>query len=448
MQATVRNRLYRFLAPLWPLTVLCVVVGVALGLFVASHLGRSATATALIRIDPTAGPDQILTGAAPASDAPQAYLADQLAYLSSDGYRREVAQSLQMSSPVDLTATQEGQSMVVRIAATAAEPDTATQIVNAAVDLYRRVANDSTGQRLTAAIGAVDSVIEATRAEAIARVGGNAEDVDQAALDARLEPLRTQKVSLDVALRRGAGVDVIDPTWSGDVEAAVSPALGAVGGGLLGGLLGLACGLWWRARSGVIASAGTLEREVRPVLRPVVTLGKKTGKLSAKEAVLARALYYQLPSPRAGRIVVVGATPNSGADTVGRLLLHAAAEHGSVAAFNASDFVGMRHEQMVGELNLLEASHHDAETTIVFGPSFATAPALIELLPFARHVVLVVRIGVDTASQVQASYRSVAGLAVPTTGVATRAGLFGSANSTNDFGHQLPSARSDADATT
>lgn len=442
MQATVRNRLYRFLAPLWPLTIIGLVIGASIGMFVSSDVGRAATASTLIRIDPTVGPDQILTGGSSSSDVPQAYLADQLAYLSSDGYRREVSKALGLSSPVDLTATQEGQAMVVRITATADDPDRATGIVNAAVDVYRRVANDSTVQRLTAAMAAVDAVMATTRDDAIARVGGNVENVDQAALDARLETLRIQRVSLDVALRRGAGVDVIDPVWASEVEPSVSPLLGAVGGGFLGGLLALAAGLWWRSRSGVIASAGAVERAVGTVLGPVVTLSKKSGPLSARETAAARALYSQLAATGGGRIVVVGTSPSSGANSVGRLLVHAAAEHGDAAAVDATDSIGMGdlRARLQGS-NLPEPAGDAVGTAIVVAPSFSTAPALVELLPFASQAVLVVHVGVDTTSEVQAALRSLAGLAVTTTGVATKAGFLDSGSSDISFERQstLPS---------
>ena len=438
MPGTVRRRLHRPLTLLWPVTVVGLVLGGLVGLLIAMSGARSASAATLIGLEPAVNPSQILSGAPPSADAPQAYLADQLAYLTSDGYRRAVADDLNDGSPVDLTATQEGQSMVVRISATADQASRAAKIVDSAVAVYRRHADEASAKNLQTARDAVDKVIADIQSNALAQVGGDQAAVDQAFLNDQLATLRGQRVSLDVAQRRGAGVQVVDPTLATEVAGSVSPLLGVVGGAFLGGIVGLGCGLWWRSRSGVITSVDALEAEIAPVARPVVTLSPRSGALVGAEVTVARTLYSQLQSPRGGRVVVVGAQPSSGAEAVGRLLFHAFEEHGSSAVV-APDDLEMDRAQM-------DALPEPAHTTIVVGRSLGTAPLLVELLPNATHVVFVVRIGVDTASQVAVLNRSVAALDVPTTVIATRSTGFGSGAAGDEREHPTASPSGDVDA--
>lgn len=422
--STVRNRLRRAAILLWPLTLVGLVVGAAVGLLLASSMSRSSTASTLVRIAPPASLDQILTGAQPQSDVSQSYLADQLAYLSSEGFRLEAAQSAGVSEPVDLVATQEGQSTVVQISATADDRAAAAKFVDAALEAYRRHANDSFQQQVQVATAAIDKVTADIQADALAQAGGEGSAVDSATLSVRLEPLKVQKVSLQVAARRGVDIQVVSPTWVAEVVA--SPALGIVGGGVIGGAVALAGALWFRVRSGVLASADALEHKIGPVLRPVVKLTKQSGRLSAKEAGLARTLASQLPPPHDGRTIVVGATASSGASTVARLLGHAFSEHGSVATAQASEFAGMDRGQLRHTLQSIEESQAKEGATIVFGPSFATEPALTELLPLADRVVFVVQVGGDTADQVESMRRAVTGFEGPTVAVATSPSMFGS----------------------
>jgi hypothetical protein len=165
-------------------------------------------------------------------------------------------------------------------------------------------------------------------------------------------------------------------------------ALGAVGGGLLGGIGALGAALGWRRRVGAIYSPAALAGDVDHLLQPVVHLGSGAGNTQA-DAGLARSLFAQLPTPRDGKLLVMGASADSGSTDVARLLDFAAAEQ-------------------------------RARATVIDGGSLDTSPGLPEAAQTAQQIIVVVMLERDFADDVQIAAQFAQSARVPISTVLTR----------------------------
>jgi hypothetical protein len=421
MREQARAAIYRWLTPVWPMTAVGLLVGaVAGGLAAPLVSGGSPTATVVIRIDQPVDANQIVTNSIPSPETQQAYLAGEIVYLSSSGFASAVGNELKLPSPASLLATQQGQSTLVQI--TAAEPtaDEATAALDTALKVYsgrvQQLASDRTG----AAIDAITAVIERVRAETLADAARNDEVLDQHALDDKLRELEQQRLSLQSQQLRAPGIQVIEPITA---QAAQSdPSLPIVGGAMLGGLVALAGTLAWRRRSGVIASVSHVDRQISPVLLPVVRLGKRAGSYARSELSRARTLYGQLPPPRTGEILVVGASQHSGTEVVAQLLYMGAMEHVSVTAMNVvGEFANLSSAAVRAKLAALPTD--EEKTVIIDGGSVASAPQMLAVAERAGQIVVVVRIGRDVATEVEVLLHAIQNEDVPITAICTKGKL-------------------------
>lgn len=422
--------LSRWLTPLWPATVVGIAVGAALGGMALQSSTADPSVSALIRIDQPVDPNQILTTNAPSVESQQSYISGEIAYLSSPGFATSLRTALNQPGNPNLTATQDSQSSIITLSATAPTAGQATSVIDTALRLYSDHVVQQNRQREQAAIDALNGVINGLRDQI--RIANEAPFLepqydefgnlippppvpDTIGFQDRINDLQAQKLSLDVQMLRPPGVQVVQPPTEMPLAGVPHWWLGAVGGGLLGGLLALALAIVWRQRSGVITSMGVLEDEVAGVLWPVVKLRSygERAKVTKSEAENARAVYAQLPAARGACILVVGASAQSGTDGMARLLSFAAAEQGPV------DTIRQRHANEVIERRILPRSRNST-TVIIDGGSLTNSSALPRAAGLATHVIIVAMIGLDTYRQARMVIKLARAHGVPVFAVGAR----------------------------
>jgi hypothetical protein len=416
-----RAIMYRWLTPIWPMTIVGLLLGaLAGGLAAPSVLGEPPSATALIRIDQPVDANQIVTNSFPSPESQQAYLAGEIVYLSSGSFAQAVGNELKSAKPPGLTATQQGQSALVRITTTATSPDQATAALDLAIKIYSGRVQQLASDRTQAAIDAITTVIENFRAAAAADAERNDEVLDRKALEDNLRTLEQQRLSLQSQVQRAPGIQIIEPITAAPGKTDASLLI--VGGGMLGAMVALTAVLTWRRRSGVIATVAHVDRQVSPVLLPVVRLGKRAGSYGRSEVSRARTLYGQLPAPRTGEILVVGASRYSGTEVVAKLLYMAAMEHVSVTAMNVvSECANLSSAAVRAKLAALPTGA--GQTVIVDGGSVATAPQMLAVAERAGQIVVVVRIGRDVAAEVEVLLHAIRNEDVSVTAICTKGRL-------------------------
>lgn len=430
MARRARSVLSRWLTPLWPATVVGIAVGATLGGMALQSSTVAPSVSALIRIDQPVDPNQILTTNAPSVESQQSYISGEIAFLSSPGFAGSLRTALNQADDPNLTATQDSQSSVITLSATAPTAAQATGVIDTALRLYSDHVVEQNRQREQAAIDALNGVINGLRDQIrIAVEAPNAPPQydefgnlippppvpDTTGFQDRINELQAQKLSLDVQMLRPPGVQVVQPPTQLPVSGVPHWWLGAVGGGLLGGLLALTLAIVWRQRSGVITSMGALEDEVAGVLWPVVRLRShgERAKVTNSEAENARAVYAQLPAARGACILVVGASAQSGTDGMARLLSFAAAEHGPV------DTIRQRHANEVIERRILPR-HRNSTTVIIDGGSLTNSSALPRAAGLATHIIIVAMIGFDTYRQARMVIKLARAHGVPVFAVGAR----------------------------
>ena len=417
MRTIARAIIFRWTTPLWPVTLAGLLLGAAIG-GLALHASSESQSTALLRLYQPIGPDEIMTGTAPSSEAQQSYISGEITYLTSPGFADAVAKQLNETKPPSLSAVQDAQSSIVSLSATQPDPSVADRIINAALKVYTDHVDQQTDERGQAAIDALNGVIgrlEAGAKEAQdpaggAAAGGTATVTDPQAL---IQQLLSQRLAIEAQSQRSASVQLVQPPTVTPVEGAPSWSLGAVGGGLVGGIVTLAAALAWRKRVGVITSPESLEGLVEHVLLPTVRLGK-TSESSDAYAGLARSLYSQLPTPRSGRILLVGASADSGTEEVAGLIAFAAAEHVGVRLVHLLDRVHM-FDMFEGLADLA-----DGATVVIDGGSLDTSPALPRVAQDASQIIIVATIGRDVHDTIRMANRLARESDIPVSAVCTR----------------------------
>jgi methylmalonyl-CoA mutase cobalamin-binding subunit len=184
---------------------------------------------------------------------------------------------------------------------------------------------------------------------------------------------------------------------------------------LLGGLLTLGVIVAGRRRAGVITTPADVAAEVDQWLRPVVGLSGVTGPHSSY-LPFARNLYAQLPSPRSGRILVVGASAESGSASITRLVAAGLREHSPVTVVDLSDAFS-------GAFDLRSRNDLDRVTVVLDGGSIATTPSLPDAAKEASQIIVVARIGRDVHDNVRVIAQLARRNGIPVTAVCTRRGF-------------------------
>jgi hypothetical protein len=402
----------RWIAPLWPATLVGILLGAALGGLLL-HASSPIEATTLVRIYQPIDPDQIMTGIAPSPDSQQSYISGEITYLASQGFAEAVAKQLGETIPPRLSAIQDAQSSIVSLSTTQADFAEAERRINAALTAYSDHVRQQTRERGQAAIDALNAVISRLDAQgqgATSPPGSAPPPNDQ---QARIQQLVLQRLAIEVQIQRSAGVQVVQPPTETAVKGAPRWSLGAVGGGLTGGLLALAGALAWRKRVGIVTSPSALAGQIEHVLLPTVRLGAVTKSGDAYTG-LARSLYAQLPAPRSGRILLVGASEDSGTNEVARLIAFAVAEHARVC------FIHLLEGVPAFERYELLANLTDGPTVVIDGGSVDNSPALPGAAENASQIILVVMIRRDVNDTVHMASQLARDLDVPISAVCTR----------------------------
>lgn len=407
-----RRGISKLTTPMWPAILAGMVVGGLAGAALSFQGNSGSEATALIRLYQPVDPDQIITGAAPSPDSQQSYISGEIAYLGSPGFNDAVAEQVDEPSPLSLTAVQDGQSSVISISATQPRDAAAQRVVGAALSVYREYAQQQNRQRGQEAIDAMTAVIDQLQSEVVAPAAGDPRPNDA---QARVAQLDLQRLAIEVQTRRGAPIQVVQPPTVTREEGLPTWSLGAVAGALIGGLLTVAGILAWRRRAGVIATPDAAESHVELVLRPEVGLG---GLSESKKYYLplARNLYAQLPDPRSGRILVVGASVYSGSEAVAGLLAAALREH------TPSQLVHLQGGSPIADVKST-SDPGDAATVVIDGGSVDTTPALPEAAAEATQIIVVIRLGHDTYDDVRVVSQLARRNDIPISAVCTRRGL-------------------------
>ncbi len=410
----------RWTTPLWLAALAGVVVGTAIGVGLTLHPGGASEATALVRVYQPVDPDQIMTGTGPSPAALQSYVSGEITYLTSHGFIDAVAKQLNQTSPLSLSATQQGQSTLIALSATQGDVPEAQRTVDAAIKVYSDHVEQQTRERGQAAIDALNGVIsrllqadsQSTDGRAVASSTSDAPSDRQA----RIQQLELQRLAIEAQTRRAPAIQVVQPATNTPEKGAPRWSLGAVGGGVIGGLLALAGAAAWRKRIGVLTSPSALEGQFDHVLLPTVRLGALI-ESSAAYAGLALSLYAQLATPRSGRILLIGASADSGTAEVAGLLAFAAAEHAPVRVEHLRDHVNA-YDGFTLSANLM-----DGATAIIVGGSIETAPALPQAAEKASQIIVVAMIGRDVLDTVSMASQLARTRDVPISAVATRGTL-------------------------
>ncbi|MFC6129410.1 GumC domain-containing protein [Mycolicibacterium llatzerense] len=393
MQQRRRTAISRWITPLWPITLVGIALGALIGAF-AFAPSKDVTASTVIRVDEPIEANQIMLGTQPLLNTMPDYMSGELAYLSSPSYLDSVAKKLAKGTKPQVSASQAGKSNLVTLSATAANPDDARHVVDTAVTAFTGHIFDQNQQRYQASLDAVNAVIPKLEEAQRASEPNAGRPTDE------LVQLYFRRTSLEVELLRAPGIQTVEPTRiTTSTGLLSSSAIGPIGGGLIGGIIALAGAMVWRTRSRTVTSVAQLDGEDRFALRPVLRLGEQV------DEVAARAVYAQLPLPRTGNILVVGASADSGSTAVARHIAFAAGEHGEVAT---ADLING------------DSDASSAETAILDGHTWST-PVAVETADNADHIIVVVRIGFDTADDVDIAARAIAHRDAPVSIVATRA---------------------------
>jgi len=348
-------------------------LGAILGSLLFSVMAADTTATALVRINEP--PDLVAVAGGADQTTPilpdntERYVAGEVAYLSSNGFAQDVGARLGKAKPPKLKVVQEGRSSMVSISDTDNSRNDAIRAVQMTIDLY--------GQRLAAR---TDRQLQ-TILPALAQWEQAADGPDA------IRNIRELRDRVRLQAEQSSRLPVLQPPMP-DYVSSHRTLIGALLGGFLGGSLTPMILIARRRRSGLVSTAPGapgLTGAVDEILVPVVDLRQPSRDAwGPEQAALGRTLYAQLGTPDPGRtIVLIGASATSGTSVVASLLEFAAAEHGPV---RLTDAVG---------------AARDAGTTLIVdaGP-IGVSDRIPVAIASATDLVLVTRLGVDTAEQV------------------------------------------------
>lgn len=398
MRIGTRAALSRWVAPLWPVTLLAMLIGAGIGALIL-HPPRTHTAACVIRMDPPVDPNEIMTNQQPFPGVAPDFLASQIAYLNSVGFLDSVATHLRQPTLPTLYAEQGGKTNLVTLTGIAGTADDARKVVDAATQTYSEHIKKVDDLRTSQSLDAIRQVID--RLEGAMRQRGQpltkpGDDLGQ---------LYLQRTELQVQLARPPGVVIAEPTADRPTQGKLSmPALGAALGGLAGGLIALTSAQLWRSRAGIVTATDLVDEA--PLLRPVVPLS------GAVKPATARTLYAQLSPRDPGRIVVIGTSSESGTATVVQYLAFAARECGPVVTDSVFDPCADDADESLRGLV--------PGKIISDGGDLGSSPNLIEFAERATHVVVVARIGFDSNKDLQIAVRAMLNEGVPVSVVYAR----------------------------
>jgi hypothetical protein len=322
-----------------------------------------------------------------------------------------------------LSATQDAQSSIVTLSASDANFDGAARIVNAALKVYDGHARQLISERGKAAIDGINAILvrEKTSPTDPAPPPGDTRTDRQTPTD----QLQAQLYWIEVQTQRLTPFQVVSPPSETNTGGVPKWQLGVVGGALLGGLALLGGALVWRRRVGVVTSPSALDPVVQRVLVPTVALGRLAPG-SAAHTALARTLNNQLSAARAGTILVVGASAESGTSDIARLIAAAGKEHSEVRLVDLSG--------SPDSVEAFRAGLASGTASVIDGGSIDTSPLLPQAADVAGQVVVVARIGSDVIDEVRTTALLATDRDLPVCAVCTR----GSSRRDSNTKHRTP----------
>lgn len=368
--------LVRLATPLWRVVAFGIGIGALAGGLALTGVSLN-EASAIIRIHQ---PSEVPFNTATTEDL-TSYISGEIAYLSSAGFTTAVERRAGNDETPKVTAVQVGESSTVVLTAAAPDSEKAVNTLNTAVTVYNEHLEEQTRGRGESALQVIDELLRA-----------------QPPLDATADSasLRESRDAIAVQIASLNDVQIVQPALMEPPSGAPRSILGAVAGGFLGGLIILGVALVWRNRSGIITSSETLDRLVDEGI-----VGNLTGPIDCEDLSgrrvarqqVARLLYAQLPAPRAGTVLVVGASDDSGSATVADLIKSAVEE---------VDLTNSVPEEIIAAGISIEDKSGNTATIVVDGGTISASPSLPNRAANADHLVIVARIGRDTLGSVSA----------------------------------------------
>jgi hypothetical protein len=358
-----------------------IVIGAIIGGLALTFLSFKTTATALIRIVQPSDLTAIASGATQTTPNTQdnldRYVAGEVAYLSGDAFAQAVGEKTGKTRPAELTVDQNGRSSVVSISTTASSSEAAIRTVQTAIDLYSQQLAARADRELRALLPTL-SQWEQTSAND----------------PPRLEQIQRLRESVVLLAGQSSVIPIVQPPTA-DTNSAHPGLLGAAIGAFLGGSAFPLALIARRRRSARLWSVTNVTDIVDTVLIPVVELREPPPRLSVREqkARLARTLYAQCVSPGPTQtILVIGASPTSGAGAVSSLLQTAAAEEGSVQVVTLDP----------RQVDIPDLTQTDGRQTLIIDAGVVgTSPLIPTAVERATTIVLVARLEADTLAQIR-----------------------------------------------
>jgi hypothetical protein len=356
-----------------------VVIGAIVGGLALTALSGNTTATALIRIVQPADLTAIASGATQMTPNTQdnldRYVAGEVAYLSGDAFAQKVGEKTGKTRPAELTIAQNGRSSVVSISNSASSTAVAIRTVQAAIDLYGQQLAQRADEQLRSLLPTFSQWEQVSANDA-----------------PRLEQVQRLRESVVLQAEQSSVIPIVQPPTA-DTQSQHPGLLGAALGAFVGGSALPLAMMAWRRRSKRLWSVTDVAAAVDRALVPVVELREPPPRVSVQErkARLARTLYAQCCSPgRTQKLLVVGASPSSGAGTVSELLELAAAEQGSVQVVTLSPEL----------VDIPELAASDGRQTLIINAGVVGSSRLIPAaVAQATAIIVVVRLESDTKPQ-------------------------------------------------
>ena len=307
-----RAQLTRGVVALWPITLVCAVLGALVGAL--SQTGDTTqSAEAMVRLEQPASVSAVISGQPTSTDDLQSYVSGEIAYLSGSGFRDSVKAKLGTATNPTISAVQNSNSAVVTISSSSPTESEAQRTVDTAISTYLDHTSQQLRDRNTAALNSINALI--TQQQNAGRTAG-------------IPELRTQASALQLQMAAGAPASVVQPATETEGKASNWSVMSIIGG-VVGAILGLGSALIWRNRKRFITSASDVSDNAK-TMTPVIVPQRSGSIPSDAEKEAARSLFAQLGSPDSGTIAVVGLSTGSGARRVGELLAGASAHHDAV----------------------------------------------------------------------------------------------------------------------
>ena len=252
--------------------VIVALVGVGLGAVLGGLAMRSqsseATASSLVRIFLPADLGSVASGATDTRSVSNvdSYVSGEVAYLSGQGFARQVGKKLGEVEAAGVTVVQNGTSPVLTITGTAESGEAAAQTVNAAIEVYRQ----RLGQRMDEQLLTVLPRLDRWEQMAVESSDG-----------ARAQEVRKLREVVQLQAAQSVALEVVQPTTVDDA-AGNRWAIGALFGCLLGGLLAVLGLTAVRNRSHRLRSAAEVADVVDGLIVPAVELKRNTETLGQR----------------------------------------------------------------------------------------------------------------------------------------------------------------------